>query len=595
MANFLEKVNYSVMSMPKAMNRTNPAPLDASAVWTSLEDLRNYAQTSAVAYVGQILSLVEYNAETEEISTVKAYIIKDAAGNIEEVGSATLGDDASIELVNGVLSVKDFGKRYYKYVAAVEGGEAAHYELAEGWVAGLEPRVVEEDGKMVIGWYEPNPTTAEGVKEQVVTVQGEVEQAKKDIDAAEQAIETLEGNVAEAEEAIEGINNALYGTGEGEEAVAGLIERVETLEGEMDAVQPDVETLKTDVAGLKTSIANVYTKTETYTKGEVNDLVSNAVSGVFHFRGAVDAFENLPAEKAEGDVYQVGEKEYAWNGTEWVELGFLVDLTDYATKVYAEEKANAAAAVVAGDLDKAEENIAKNAEDIGKNAQAITALQNADTAIGERIDGVEDDVSALVEEDERLAGLIDGHDDRIEVLETAKGDHAGRIEALETAKTGFDTHFQTVDGKIGALETAKTGFDSQFETVNGKITALEKADEGFETRIGTLEGYVGTPTGNLGALYPAVESLNQRLNDIVAEGGEPNQLNGISISGTLIPVNDGLIAELPIFIGSTAGLVPVAASELTENHMLNAKGNWIDVEEMIDEKLADALNWEAIA
>lgn len=594
MANFLEKVNYSVMSMPKAMNRTNPAPLDASAVWTSLEDLRNYAQTSAVAYVGQILSLVEYNAETEEISTVKAYIIKDAVGNIEEVGSATLGDDASIELVDGVLSVKDFGKRYYKYIAAVEGGEAAHYELTEGWVAGLEPRVVEEDGEMVIGWYEPNPTTAEGVKEQVVAVQGEVEQAKKDIDAAEQAIETLEGSVAEAEEAIEGINNALYGTGEGEEAVAGLVERVETLEGEMDAVQPDVATLKTDVAGLKTSVANVYTKTETYTKGEVNDLVSNAVSGVFHFRGAVDTFENLPAEKAEGDVYQVGEKEYAWNGTEWVELGFLVDLTDYATKVYAEEKANAAAAVVAGDLDKAEENIAKNAEDIGKNAQAITALQGADTAIGERIDGVEDDVSALVEEDERLAGLIDGHDDRIEVLETAKGDHAGRIEALETAKTGFDTHFETVDGKIAALETAKTGFDTQFETVNGKIAALEKADEGFETRVGTLEGYVGTPTGNLGALYPAVESLNQRLNDIVAEGGEPNQLNGISISGTLVPVNDGLIAELPIFIGSTAGLVPVAAEDLTAGYFLNAKGNWVDVENMVDTKIEEAFTWSRI-
>ena len=604
MANFLEKVNYSVMSMPKAMNRTNPAPLDASAVWTSLEDLRNYAQTSAVAYVGQILSLVEYNAETEEISTVKAYIIKDAAGNIEEVGSATLGDDASIELVNGVLSVKDFGKRYYKYIAAVEGGKAAHYELTEGWIAGLEPRVAEEDGKMVIGWYEPNPTTAEGVKDQVVAVQGEVEQAKKDIDAAEQAIETLEGSVAEAEEAIEGINNALYGTGEGEEAVAGLVERVETLEGEMDAVQPDVATLKTDVAGLKTSVANVYTKTETYTKGEVNDLVSNAVSGVFHFRGAVDTFENLPAEKAEGDVYQVGEKEYAWNGTEWVELGFLVDLTDYATKVYAEEKANAAAAVVAGDLDKAEENIAKNAEDIGKNAQAITALQNADTAIGERIDGVEDDVSALVEEDERLAGLIDGHGDRIEVLETAKGDHAGRIEALETAKSGFDTHFQTVDGKIEALETAKTGFDTQFETVNGKITALEKADEGFETRIGTLEGYVGTPTGNLGALYPAVESLNQRLNDIVAEGGEPNQLNGISISGTLVPVNDSLIAELPIFIGSAAGLVPIATEGLTDHHMLNAKGNWVNpfgdlgektVKEYVDQKVEEiVVEWSAI-
>lgn len=586
-------MNFPFGNRAQAFAPTSAFPLNANSYFESYELALAAALTAKPAgdtttkyYFGQEIAVAEMIDNVPQ--SAKLYIIApevqedgSVVGTLQEVGSATNGDGASIELVDGVLSVKDFGKRYYKYIAAVEGGEAAHYELAEGWIAGLEPRVVEENGEMVIGWYEPNPTTAEGVKDQVVAVQGEVEQAKKDIDAAEQAIETLEGSVAEAEEAIEDINNALYGTGEGEEAVAGLVERVETLESEMDAVQPDVATLKTDVAGLKTAVGNVYTKEETYTKEDVNDLVSNAISGVFHFRGTVDTFDKLPAEKAEGDVYQVGEKEYAWNGTEWVELGFLVDLTDYATKVYAEEKANAAAAIVAGDLDKAEENIAKNAEDIGKNAQAITALQNADTAIGERIDGVEEDITALVDEDERLAGLIDGHDDR--------------IEALETAKDGFDTHFETVDGQISALETAKEGFVSQFETVNGKITALEKADEGFVTRIGTLEGYVGTPTGNLGALYPAVESLNQRLNDIVAEGGEPNQLNGIAINGTLIPVNDGLIAEMPVFAGSTAGLVPVAAEDLTESHFLNAKGNWIDVENMIDEKLADALNWEAIA
>lgn len=589
-------MNFPFGNRAQAFAPTSAFPLNANSYFESYELALAAALTAKPAgdtttkyYFGQEIAVAEMIDNVPQ--SAKLYIIApevqedgSVVGTLQEVGSATNGDGASIELVDGVLSVKDFGKRYYKYIAAVEGGEAAHYELAEGWIAGLEPRVVEENGEMVIGWYEPNPTTAEGVKDQVVAVQGEVEQAKKDIDAAEQAIETLEGSVAEAEEAIEGINDALYGTGEGEEAVAGLVERVETLEGEMDAVQPDVATLKTDVAGLKTAVGNVYTKEETYTKEDVNDLVSNAISGVFHFRGSVESFEQLPAEKAEGDVYQVADKEYAWNGTEWVELGFLVDLSSYATRTYVDDAVKA----VADDLDLAEEAIeALQGADETINSrldghdEAIEELQGADAAIGERIDGIEEDITALVEEDERLAGLIGGHDER--------------IEALETAKAGFDTHFETVDGKIEALETAKTGFDSQFETVNGKITALEKADEGFETRVGTLESYVGTPTGNLGALYPAIESLNKRLSDIVAGGGEPNQLNGIAINGTLIPVNDGLIAEMPVFAGSTAGLVPVAAEDLTESHFLNAKGNWIDVENMIDEKLADALNWEAIA
>lgn len=507
------KGNRSIAFAPTAA-----FPLNANSYFESYElalaaalIAKPAGDTTTKYYFGQEIAVTEMIDNVPQ--SAKLYIIApetqedgSIVGTLQEVGSATNGDGASIELVDGVLSVKDFGKRYYKYIAAVEGGEAAHYELTEGWVAGLEPRVVEEDGKMVIGWYEPNPTTAEGVKDQVVAVQGEV------------------------------------------------------------------ETLKTDVAGLKTAVGNVYTKEETYTKEDVNDLVSNAISGVFHFRGSVDSFDQLPAEKAEGDVYQVVDKEYAWNGAEWVELGFLVDLSSYTTRTYVDD----AVKVVADDLDLAEE--------------AIEALQGADTAIGERIDGIEEDITALVEEDERLAGLISGHTER--------------IEALETAKTGFDTHFQTVDGKIEALETAKTGFDSQFETVNGKIAALEKADEGFVTHIGTLESYVGAPAGNLGALYPAVESLNQRLNNIVAEGGEPNQLNGISINGTLVPVNDGLIAELPIFTGSTAGLVSVAASELTANHILNAKGNWVNpfgdlgektVKEYVDQKVKEVvIEWSAI-
>ena len=544
-------LNFGKGNRSIAFAPTAAFPLNANSYFESYDLALAAAVTAKPAgdtttkyYFGQEIAVAEMIDNVPQ--SAKLYIIApevqedgSVVGTLQEVGSATDGDGKSIELVDGVLSVKDFGKRYYKYVAAVEDGEAAHYELAEGWIAGLEPRVVEENGEMVIGWYEPNPTTAEGVKDQVVAVQGEVEQAKKDIDAAEQAIETLEGSVAEAEEAIEGINNALYGTGEGEEAVAGLVERVETLEGEMDAVQPDVETLKTDVAGLKTSVANVYVKTETYTKSEVNDLVSNAVSGVFHFRGAVATYNDLPAEKAEGDVYQVGEKEYAWNGTEWVELGFLIDLTPY---------------VEIKDFQIAKNNIATNAENIGKNAQAITALQNADTAIGERIDDVENDVSALVEEDERLAGLIDGHDDR--------------IEALETAKTNFDTHFETVDGQIKALQEADTAF-------NGRLTTVE----GFETRIGTLETNVGSPSTLQTALFPAVEALQARIDGLVAVGGEANLINGLTINGTALTPNAEKIIDLPIYNGTTAGLVPVAGEDIEDKavHFLNAEGDWTTI------------------
>ena len=51
-------------TMPLNMKRANAFPLDASSVWGSYEDALNYARTDAVAYVGQLVTVV--TAPTEE-------------------------------------------------------------------------------------------------------------------------------------------------------------------------------------------------------------------------------------------------------------------------------------------------------------------------------------------------------------------------------------------------------------------------------------------------------------------------------------------------------------------------------------------------
>lgn len=98
-------------------------------------------------------------------------------------------DDATINLENNIISLKDFGKRYYKYVDEVTEGEEtieAHYELQEvdenhPWKAGLEPKVVSENNNLVLGWYEPNPTTIEGVNSQVTAIQTTVSDLQKSV------------------------------------------------------------------------------------------------------------------------------------------------------------------------------------------------------------------------------------------------------------------------------------------------------------------------------------------------------------------------------------------------------------------------------
>ena len=75
-------------------------------------------------------------------------------------------DNKSITTVDNVLTLKDFGVKYYRYVEATGSEETgdfvpAHYEAqivddTHPWLEGLEPKVVNDSGNLVIGWFEPN-------------------------------------------------------------------------------------------------------------------------------------------------------------------------------------------------------------------------------------------------------------------------------------------------------------------------------------------------------------------------------------------------------------------------------------------------------
>ena len=60
------------------------------------------------------------------------------------------------------------------------------------------------------------------------------------------------------------------------------------------------------------------------------ESLEGKISGVWHFKGKLDTIEELDeVENPEnGDVWQVGESEYAWNGTEWVYLGEAADFSE---------------------------------------------------------------------------------------------------------------------------------------------------------------------------------------------------------------------------------------------------------------------------
>lgn len=210
------KKDGNIMALPLSIERGNPIPLDSSAVWYDYALMEAYAQSGATAYVGQILVYVN-----EAESTSKAYVIADTAGTLTEVGAATLGDDKTITLENGTLSLKNWGKEYYRWVDAVgeegkEGYVAGHHEKqavdeSHPWIAGLEPKsIAGTDGSYEIAWYQPSTTTVEGLNSAVSSIQtsvNEINQALGDAGTPD----TIRGDIASLETAVAGKLNTTGG------------------------------------------------------------------------------------------------------------------------------------------------------------------------------------------------------------------------------------------------------------------------------------------------------------------------------------------------------------------------------------------------
>ena len=113
----------------------------------------------------------------------------------------------------------------------------------------------------------------------------------------------------------------------------------------LDSVESSVAKNSSDIADMKKVDESLTAKTNEiknnldnnyYNKNEINNLVS----GAFHFKGTADSFDGTDiiingqklTDMQNGDVYQVGDKEYVYDGSKWVELGFNVDLSAYALK-----------------------------------------------------------------------------------------------------------------------------------------------------------------------------------------------------------------------------------------------------------------------
>lgn len=141
-----------------------------------------------------------------------------------------------------------------------------------------------------------------------------------------------------------------------------------------------------------------------YNKSEVDAKVS----GVFSYKGRVEAVADLPQDAKVGDVYFVTEKssEYAYDGTKWEELGSVIDLSAYATTVTVNDLITAAKDELASEIE-AESTAREEADTSLDNrvTEAETKIADAQTAL----EGKQDKLSGstYVTVDNNMVALTD--------------------------------------------------------------------------------------------------------------------------------------------------------------------------------------------
>ena len=503
---FADKAVGALWDVAVSIKRGNPLPLDKDAVVHGVAEL-NAVAAGAVSYPGQIIAVIEdavYEGEGEDKvlvtpeSTTLYYL--DHNKTPREVGKVPVGDDLSIEVNNEKISLHDFGKAFYKYIAEVKDGEGnvtaeAHYDRVEvsdenPWKAGLEPKVATQDGKLVIGWYEPNPTTIEGVNDQVTAVQGTVEDLANSVgtpaaDGAEatglyKEIDNVEVEVSGVKEEVVEIQTILEGT----EEVEGLVERVGVVE----------ETLK-----------DVYTKTET------NTAIAEAVASAGHLKREI--VEELPTENINVDtIYMVKDDslsadkdaydEYMYINGQFEKIGDThVDLEPYAKSEDVTEEISEAVKdfATSNEVSSAiSEALAdyKTAEDITQEISDAVSPLAIKTEVQSALDLKADktELSSLATKQELSEGLSDKVTSG--ALEVALGDYLTEEEVLaELAKKLDASKMEEITNALNAKldlqtwESTLPGLATEEEVANTIGNAPTKNEES-----GEYEGATGIYT-----------------------------------------------------------------------------------------------------
>lgn len=484
------------LGFPLNFRRGNPNPLDNSSVWASIEDAQNYAATDPVAYVGQILTVVD---NVNGIATV--YAIQDEAGTLKKVGTSPIGDESTITVdENGTVSL--YG---------VSGLELTRTD-GEGNITKINYQPLLVDGKLT--WVEPSATTVEGLATEIEALKTRVDSVESENDTAITGINDKIGTVPDGKTVVELINDAKTEATYDDTALSG---RVAAIEGDYlkaadktaieTKMATDISTAKTETIAAIMGEAGIDEKYDTLK--EIADWILSDTTSSAELITRVTNIEN---------DYLKGTDKTALQGDIDALETFVGTLPEGAASTtvvaYIKEVVDA---LKIGDYAKAADLTALTSrvqalEDVGAEKNVIASVDEAQFAV----------------DAERKLTLLDIAMGKVTGLSDALG---GKVDKIE----GYTLLSPTDKTKLDALVIGESGVE-----ISGKVNAAN---------VEGLGDWITNNRDTVPGLLSAVDAT--KLNGIES-GAQANVLEAVSIDGTDLAI-EGKKVNIPLATTTSAG------------------------------------------
>lgn len=484
------------LGFPLNFRRGNPNPLDNSSVWASIEDAQNYAATDPVAYVGQILTVVD---NVNGIATV--YAIQDEAGTLKKVGTSPIGDESTITVdENGTVSL--YG---------VSGLELTRTD-GEGNITKINYQPLLVDGKLT--WVEPSATTVEGLATEIEALKTRVDSVESDNDTAITGINNKIGTVPDGKTVVELINDAKTEATYDDTALSGRVAAIEDdylKAADKTAIETkmatDISTAKTETIAAIMGEAGIDEKYDTLK--EIADWILSDTTSSAELITRVTNIEN---------DYLKGTDKTALQGDIDALETFVGTLPEGAASTtvvaYIKEVVDA---LKIGDYAKAADlttltNRVQALEDVDAEKNVIASVDEAQFAV----------------DAERKLTLLDIAMGKVTGLSDALG---GKVDKIE----GYTLLSPTDKTKLDALVIGESGVE-----ISGKVNAAN------------VEGLGDWITNNRDTVPGLLSAVDVTKLNGIESGAQANVLEAVSINGTDLAI-EGKKVNIPLATTTSAG------------------------------------------